>query len=148
MRLLSTVAASMGVALENARLFDETQRLLKETERRGASRRRLSEVGRDLSSSLDLADGDGPDRRATRRTCCRRPTAPSSCPHLTGRRIRAIVAAGRRRRSDQIGGDRSRRRHHRQRCCKAAEPELINDSVADPRGIQVRRHGRARRTSG
>ena len=25
-RLLSTVAASMGVALENARLFDETQR--------------------------------------------------------------------------------------------------------------------------
>ena len=33
-RLLSTVAASMGAALENARLFDETQRLLKETERR------------------------------------------------------------------------------------------------------------------
>ena len=30
-RLLTTVAASMGVALENARLFDETQRLLKET---------------------------------------------------------------------------------------------------------------------
>src|SRR5262249_16659605 len=28
LRLLSTVAASMGVALENARLFDETQRLL------------------------------------------------------------------------------------------------------------------------
>ena len=36
-RLLSTVAASMGVALENARLFDETQRLLKETERRSSS---------------------------------------------------------------------------------------------------------------
>ena len=35
-RLLSTVAASMGVALENARLFDETQRLLKETEQRAA----------------------------------------------------------------------------------------------------------------
>jgi GAF domain-containing protein len=30
-RLLATVAASMGAALENARLFDETQRLLKET---------------------------------------------------------------------------------------------------------------------
>ena len=28
-RLLTTVASSMGVALENARLFDETQRLLK-----------------------------------------------------------------------------------------------------------------------
>ena len=35
-RLLSTVASSMGVALENARLFDETQRLLKETEQRNA----------------------------------------------------------------------------------------------------------------
>src|SRR6185312_8120369 len=35
-RLLETVAASMGVALENARLFDETQRLLKETEQRNA----------------------------------------------------------------------------------------------------------------
>ena len=35
-RLLETLAASMSVALENARLFDETQRLLKETERRNA----------------------------------------------------------------------------------------------------------------
>jgi GAF domain-containing protein len=33
-RLLMTVASSMGVALENARLFDETQRLMKETEQR------------------------------------------------------------------------------------------------------------------
>ncbi len=32
-RLLQTVVASLGTALENARLFDETQRLLKETER-------------------------------------------------------------------------------------------------------------------
>ena len=31
-RLLQTLANSMSVALENARLFDETQRLLKETE--------------------------------------------------------------------------------------------------------------------
>ena len=31
-RLLTTVAASMGVALENARLLDETQRLFKESE--------------------------------------------------------------------------------------------------------------------
>ncbi len=32
-RLLSTVAASMGVALENARLFDETQRRARESRR-------------------------------------------------------------------------------------------------------------------
>ena len=36
-RLLETVANSMSVALENARLFDETQRLLKETEQRARS---------------------------------------------------------------------------------------------------------------
>ena len=35
-RLLSTLASSMGVALENARLFDETKRLLAETDQRAA----------------------------------------------------------------------------------------------------------------
>ena len=35
-RLLSTLASSMGVALENARLFDETSRLLDETNERAA----------------------------------------------------------------------------------------------------------------
>ena len=54
-RLLGTVVASMGTALENARLFDETQRLLQETERRERESTALSEVGRDLSSTLDLA---------------------------------------------------------------------------------------------
>ena len=47
-RLLQTVAASMSVALENARLFAETQRRAREA-------RALADVGRDLSSSLDLA---------------------------------------------------------------------------------------------
>ncbi len=46
--LLRTVAASMGVALENARLFDETQRQARESSA-------LSDVGRDLSSTLELA---------------------------------------------------------------------------------------------
>src|SRR6185369_3731627 len=35
-RLLTTIASSLGVALQSARLFDETQRLLKETEQRNA----------------------------------------------------------------------------------------------------------------
>src|SRR5918996_79757 len=36
LRLLTTIAASLGTALENAHLFDETQRLLKITEDRAA----------------------------------------------------------------------------------------------------------------
>ncbi len=59
-RLLSTVAASMGVALENARLFDETQRLLQgkraarrrardHQQRAGGARRQL-----DFQAIIDL----------------------------------------------------------------------------------------------
>ena len=46
-RLLQTLANSMSVALENARLFDETQRRTREAAA-------LAEVGRDISSTLDL----------------------------------------------------------------------------------------------
>ena len=53
-RLLSTVAASMGVALENARLFDETQRLLKETEERNAELAVINSVQASLAAKLDM----------------------------------------------------------------------------------------------
>ena len=53
-RLLTTVAASMGVALENARLFDETERLLKETEQRAAELAIINAVQRALARRLDL----------------------------------------------------------------------------------------------
>jgi GAF domain-containing protein/CheY-like chemotaxis protein/tetratricopeptide (TPR) repeat protein len=53
-RLLSTVAASMGVALENARLFDETQRLLKETEQRAAELAIINSVQGGLAAQLDF----------------------------------------------------------------------------------------------
>ncbi len=53
-RLLSTVAASMGVALENARLFDETQRLLKETEQRAGELAIINSVQEGLASKLDM----------------------------------------------------------------------------------------------
>ncbi|HVE51305.1 MAG TPA: GAF domain-containing protein, partial [Casimicrobiaceae bacterium] len=46
-RLVTTMGASMGVALESARLFDQLQRRTRETAA-------LAEVGRELSSSLDL----------------------------------------------------------------------------------------------
>jgi len=53
-RLLSTVAASMGVALENARLFDETQRLLKETEQRNAELAVINSIQQGMAGSLDF----------------------------------------------------------------------------------------------
>ncbi|MBI3739452.1 MAG: GAF domain-containing protein, partial [Chloroflexi bacterium] len=53
-RLLQTVASSMGVALENARLFDETQRLLKETEQRNAELSIINSIQQGLASKLDF----------------------------------------------------------------------------------------------
>src|SRR4029077_4619858 len=53
-RLLSTVAASMGVALENARLFDETQHLLKETEQRNAELAVINAIQQGMAASLDF----------------------------------------------------------------------------------------------
>ncbi len=53
-RLLSTIASSMGVALENARLFDETKRLLAETEQRNAELAVINEIGDALGKQLDF----------------------------------------------------------------------------------------------
>jgi PAS domain S-box-containing protein len=54
LRLLSTIAASLGAALENARLFDETQRLLKETEERNAELAVINSVQAALAAELDI----------------------------------------------------------------------------------------------
>jgi GAF domain-containing protein/DNA-binding response OmpR family regulator len=53
-RLLQTVASSMGVALENARLFDETQRLLKESEHRALELTLINRVLTGLDNRLDI----------------------------------------------------------------------------------------------
>ena len=53
-RLLTTVAASMGVALENARLFDETQRLFKESEQRAAELAIINSVQQALAAELNM----------------------------------------------------------------------------------------------
>jgi signal transduction histidine kinase/DNA-binding response OmpR family regulator/tetratricopeptide (TPR) repeat protein/nitrate/nitrite-specific signal transduction histidine kinase len=56
LRLLSTLAASLGTALENARLFDETQRLLKETEQRNAELAIINSVQAALAAELNIQD--------------------------------------------------------------------------------------------
>ena len=52
-RLLSTLAASTSVALDNARLFDETKRLLAETDERAAELSVINSVQQGLASKLE-----------------------------------------------------------------------------------------------
>ena len=53
-RLLQTLANAMSVALQNARLFDETQRLLKETEQRAAELAIINSVQQALAAELNM----------------------------------------------------------------------------------------------
>jgi GAF domain-containing protein/CheY-like chemotaxis protein len=53
-RLLQTLAASMAVALENARLFAETQSLLKETEQRNAELAVINSIEQGIAGSLSF----------------------------------------------------------------------------------------------
>jgi len=53
-RLLTTLSSSMGVALENARLFDETKRLLAETDQRAAELAIITSVQEGLAQQLDM----------------------------------------------------------------------------------------------
>ncbi|MDX8525783.1 GAF domain-containing protein [Mesorhizobium sp. MSK_1335] len=55
-RLLQTIASNMGVAIANARLFDETQRLLKETQQRAAELGAISKVSQALIGEAELGN--------------------------------------------------------------------------------------------
>ncbi len=55
LRLLTTITNSMSVALENARLFDETNRLLKETEQRTAELAVINSVQEGLGKRNEYA---------------------------------------------------------------------------------------------
>src|SRR6185369_11100123 len=53
-RLLTTLARSLGVALENVRLFDETKRLLDESSERAAELAIINSVQQGLASKLEM----------------------------------------------------------------------------------------------
>jgi GAF domain-containing protein len=53
-QLLMTLSSNMGVALENARLFEETNRLLNETQQRNAELAIINSVGEAMSKQLDV----------------------------------------------------------------------------------------------
>jgi GAF domain-containing protein/CheY-like chemotaxis protein len=54
LRLLTTIAGSLGAALQNASLFDETQRLLHETEQRACELEAVNTVSGALANELDM----------------------------------------------------------------------------------------------
>ncbi len=53
-RLLGTIAANAAVALQNARLFAETSRLLEESRQRAAELATVNHIGQALASELEL----------------------------------------------------------------------------------------------
>jgi GAF domain-containing protein/CheY-like chemotaxis protein len=127
-RLLQTLANSMSVALENARLFDETQRRTRETAA-------LAEVGRDISSTLDLATVmDRIARHA--KDLLNANNSAIFLPDAGGQNYRAIVAVG-----DIASVIQSTVINLGEgiigTLVQSGRAEFINDTGADPRGIQI-----------
>jgi signal transduction histidine kinase/ActR/RegA family two-component response regulator len=146
-RFLCTVGASVGVALENARLFEEIQRRTRESAA-------LAEVGREISATLDLAtvmsrialhakellDGDSSavfvpdagDPAETEADAQAQAQAQSGAPQ----RYRAIVAVG--HYADEV---RSEVINSGEGIIGAliakGEPGVINAARDDPRGVKV-----------
>jgi signal transduction histidine kinase/DNA-binding response OmpR family regulator/putative methionine-R-sulfoxide reductase with GAF domain len=127
-RLLQTLANSMSVALENARLFDETQRRTRETAA-------LAEVGRDISSTLDLPTVmDRIARHA--KDLLNGDNSAIFLPEDDGQKYRAIVAIGdiaEALQADVIELGVGIIGH----LLQSGRAELINDTGADPRGVQI-----------
>jgi signal transduction histidine kinase/DNA-binding response OmpR family regulator/putative methionine-R-sulfoxide reductase with GAF domain len=127
-RLLQTLANSMSVSLENARLFDETQRRTRETAA-------LAEVGRDISSTLDLSTVMDRIARHAKNLL----NASSSAiflPDASGDAYHAIVSVGEIaeaiqstviKRGEGIIGD----------LIHSRRAERINDTAADPRALLI-----------
>ena len=104
----------MGVALENARLLEETQRRARESSA-------LAEVGRDLSSSLDLATVM--DRIAGHaKDLLRAGNSAIFVPDPGTTTYRAIVAVGDIADAIKAMVDRRRQRASSAASCRAANP--------------------------
>ena len=128
-RLLSTIAANVAVAIQNARLYGETLR-------RAEEMAALAEVGREISATLDL-------------TIVLEKIADRAKALLDGRHERRLPARGRRRRPQgdrgprQAGGHHPRRQHHSRRGDRSA----TSPRPAAPRSSTARRPTAARSPS-
>jgi GAF domain-containing protein/CheY-like chemotaxis protein len=128
LRLLTTIAASLGTALENARLFDEVSRRARETAA-------LNEVGRDISSMLDATKIMERITDRARELLKARASA-IYLPNAKGETFTAITATG--AIAEQIKADTI----HAGRgiigsLAKHGSAEFINDTNNDPRAIQI-----------
>ncbi len=127
-RLVSTVAGSLGVALENARLFQEVQR-------RGRESSALAEVGRDLSSSLELSNVMTGIARHAKELL----TASNSAiflPESDGCAYRAIVAQG--EAAEQLKATTVEAgKGIIGSLLQSGQAEFVNDTGADPRALQI-----------
>jgi signal transduction histidine kinase/DNA-binding response OmpR family regulator len=118
----------MGVALENARLFDETQRRARESSA-------LSEVGRDLSSSLELQRVmDGIARHA--KDLLEAGNSAIFVHDEGGKVYRAIVALGDIAEQIKATGVEPGRGVIGS-LLQSGQAEFINDTGADPRTMQI-----------
>ena len=122
-RLLSTIAANVGVAIQNARLYQEAHR-------RGDEMAALAEVGQEISATLDVR---AVLERIGERVhgAARRPTrSRSSSPSRTAGTFRAILAIG--ELAEALRAD------------TILEGEGIIGDVIRPTGAGVRQRHRAR----
>ncbi len=128
-RLLTTVAASLGVALENARLFDETQRRAREAAA-------LAEVGRDLSSSLELTRVLDSIARHARDLLQASDSAIFLPEPGAGQRFRARVALGGIAAQIKATVVESGRGIVGS-ALHSGQPEFVNDTTTDARVVQI-----------
>ncbi|HET7527713.1 MAG TPA: GAF domain-containing protein, partial [Burkholderiaceae bacterium] len=127
-RLLTTIAASVGAGLENARLFAEVQR----REREAVA---LAEVARDLSSTLDLSAVMHAIARHARELLAASNSA-IFLPELDGRTYRAMVAEG--EFAQQLLNTVVQSGHGIiGSLLEAGRAEFVNDARADPRAREI-----------
>jgi signal transduction histidine kinase/DNA-binding response OmpR family regulator/tetratricopeptide (TPR) repeat protein len=127
-RLLSTIASNVGVAIQNARLYAETRR-------QAGEMAALAEVGRDISVMLDVPTLlESITERA--RDLLKADTSAVYLPDPAGQIFTAVVALGKIAREVKastvvpgrgIIGDLAAR----------GAAEVVNDTVHDPRAITI-----------
>ncbi len=127
-RLLSTIAANVGVAIQNARLYRETRR-------RADEMAALADVGREISATLDLSTvlEQIADRA---KTLLEVNSIAVYLAEPEGREFRAIVALG--HIADQIKADRILLGEGIiGALAERGAAEVVNDALRDPRVVLI-----------